>query len=70
LRAPLARKPFIAGESPGYADYIALGGFLWVASVSTLPLLAKDDPLGPWLERGMDLYGGMARDPRRRPLLE
>ena len=38
LRWHLKRRPFIAGESPGYADFIALGGFVWAGSVSTLPL--------------------------------
>jgi glutathione S-transferase len=70
LRWHLKRTPFISGEAPGYSDYIALGGFLWVASVSTLPLLAKDDPLGGWLDRGLALYGGMARDPLLKPLSE
>jgi glutathione S-transferase len=68
LRLIVSRTPYIGGDSPGYADYIALGGFRWVASVSTLPLLSKDDPLCPWLERGLDLYDGMARDPRLLPL--
>lgn len=70
LRGHLKRRDFIGGDSPGYADYIALGGFIWVASVSTLPVLAKDDALGAWLDRGLDLYGGMARHARLRPLLE
>jgi glutathione S-transferase len=70
LRWHLTQRPFIGGDSPSYADYIALGGFLWIASVSTLPPLARDDSLGPWLERGFDLFGALARDPRRKPLLE
>ena len=70
LRHHLSRGAhFIGGDSPNYADYIALGGFQWVASVSTLPLLASDDRiLCDWLERGFDLYGGIGRDPRMRPL--
>jgi glutathione S-transferase len=70
LRQHLSRgAPFIGGDSPNYADYIALGGFHWVASVSTLPLLASDDQmLCAWLERGFDLYGGLGRDARMKPL--
>jgi glutathione S-transferase len=64
LRFHLKGRPFISGDAPGYADYIVLGGFRWAASVSTLPPLAKDDPLVAWLDRGFDLYGGMARDAR------
>jgi glutathione S-transferase len=70
LRWHLARAPFLGGELPNYADYIALGVFRWVASVSTLPLLARDDSLGAWLERGFSLFGGLARDPRLSPLME
>ncbi|MGH8318225.1 MAG: glutathione S-transferase N-terminal domain-containing protein [Steroidobacteraceae bacterium] len=70
LRQHLLRgTPFIGGDSPNYADYIALGGFQWVASVSTLPLLASDDrTLCAWLERGFDLYRGLGRDARMKPL--
>jgi glutathione S-transferase len=71
LRAQLARYPFLGGDVPNYADYIALGTFQWVASVSTLPLLARDDTaLLGYLERGFDLYGGLGRDPQMRPLSE
>ena len=70
LRWHLKRRPFIAGEAPGYADFIALGGFIWVGSVCTLPVLAKDDALGAWLDRSLNLYGGMARDARLKPLQE
>lgn len=69
LRQHLARYPFIGGEAPNYADYIALGGFLWVASVCDVPLLAADDSLAPWLDRGFDLYGGIGRDARMKALM-
>ena len=71
LRLQLAREPFLGGQSQSYADYVALGSFLWVGSVSTLPLLAGgDDVLRSWLERGFDLFGGLGRDPRMQPLFE
>ena len=70
LRSHLSRFPFLGGSTPNYADYIALSAFLWVASVSTLPLLAHDDPLRAWLDRGFDLYGGLGRDSRMKPLFE
>ena len=53
-----------------YDQLVALGAFQWVASVSTLPLLAHDDTLRAWLDRGFDLYGGIGRDPRMKPLFE
>lgn len=71
LRSQLSRFPFLGGSAPNYADYIALGAFHWVASVSTLPLLARDDDtLRSWLDRGFDLYGGAGRDSRMKPLFE
>jgi glutathione S-transferase len=70
LRAHVSRVPFIGGSSPNYADYIAFGGFMWVASVSTLPLLAREDSLRAWIDRCLDLYGGLARDARMKPLFE
>jgi glutathione S-transferase len=70
LRAHLSRYDFLGGSAPNYADYVALGAFHWVASVSTLPLLANNDTLRPWIERGFDLYGGLGRDPRMKPLFE
>ena len=70
LRAHLSRFPYLGGEAPNYADYIALGALLWVASVSTLPMLAHDDTLRSWVDRGFDLYGGLGRDPRMHALFE
>ena len=70
MRMQLARSPFIGGTAPNYADYIALGAFQWVASVADLPLLAANDPLRDYLDRGFDLYGGIGRDARLRALLE
>jgi glutathione S-transferase len=71
LRSHLSRFPFLGGSAPNYADYIALGLFHWIASVSTLPMLAGDDAvLRAWLDRGFDLYGGLGRDSRMQPLFE
>jgi glutathione S-transferase len=70
LRTQLAKFPFLGGSTPNFADYIALGAFYWVASVSTLPLLASDDTLRAWLDRGFDLYGGIARRARLNPLFD
>jgi glutathione S-transferase len=70
MRMHLSHFAYLGGEAPNYADYIALSGFLWVASVSTLPLLACDDSLRTWIERCLDLYGGLGRDPRMKALFE
>jgi glutathione S-transferase len=68
LRVHLAKMPFLGGDAPNYADYIALGGFYWAASAGTLPLLERDDALRDWLDRGFGLFGGIARDPGIEPL--
>ena len=71
LRNQLRRSDYLGGASPSYADYITLGAFQWVASMSTLPLLAADDDvLRSWLERCADLYGGIGRDPQAKPIFE
>tara|TARA_R110000868_G_scaffold24392_2_gene96386 strand:+ start:2345 stop:3043 length:699 start_codon:yes stop_codon:yes gene_type:complete len=61
MRAALANAPFLGGDAPTYADYIALGGFIWAGSVCTVPLLAADDKLNDWLARGLDLYNSLGR---------
>lgn len=71
LRTQLKARPYLGGAMPNYADYIALSAFHWVASVSTLPLLDKtDETLRQWLDRGFDLYGGIGRDARMKPLFD
>lgn len=52
---------FISGEHPGYADYIAAGFLMWAASVTTLPLFERDDPVVAWFERVRNLHGGLGR---------
>jgi glutathione S-transferase len=68
LRTHLAKYAFLGGASPNFADYIVIGAFIWVGSVATVPPLQADDALLPYIERGLDLYGGLGRDPRMRPL--
>jgi len=66
LRAHLAKFPFVGGAAPNFADYIVLGGFIWAGSVATVPVLQADDTLRPYIERGFDLYDGMAAMPACR----
>ena len=69
IRRALARAPFLGGETPNYADYIALGTLLWVSCVATLPLFEPDDPVLAWFARGTGLYDGLGQDARLRPLV-
>lgn len=61
MRLALAHGPFICGEQPGYADYLAFAGFMWARTSSPLQLLAEDDVVHAWRERCLDLYDGAAR---------
>jgi len=61
LRMKLQEGPFINGTHPGYADYLAFGGFQWARLSSPFQLLAEDDPVYAWRERCLDLFAGLAR---------
>lgn len=61
MRLALGHGPFLAGERPGYADYLAFGAFMWARTSSPLQLLAPDDVVHAWRERCLDLYDGAGR---------
>lgn len=62
LRLMLRNQPFLGGETPVYADYIAFGAFQWGRAISEFRLVETDDPVWTWLERCRDLHGGLARN--------
>jgi glutathione S-transferase len=61
LRRTVEGQPFVAGEAPGYADYIVFGAFQWARAISDFEVLAADDPVRAWRGRVLDLHGGVAR---------
>ena len=61
-RAILADQPFIAGDEPGYADYILAGTCQWIRMVSPCPVIEPDDPVHEWRGRMLALFDGMAGD--------
>lgn len=61
LRGMLSWQPFIGGASPLFADYIVFGAFQWVRVTSPFRLIEPGDPVAEWLERCLDLHGGIAR---------
>jgi glutathione S-transferase len=61
LRMTLKDQPFLGGEAPLYADYLAFGAFQWARAISPLRVLDGDDPVHAWFERCLDLYGGIGR---------
>ena len=56
LRTTLRLQPFVAGESPNYADYIVFGSFMWARSTSPFSLLTPDDPIYDWRKRMLDRF--------------
>lgn len=59
IRLTLREQPFLGGEAASYADFMAMGAFIWAGTVATLPLLEEDDPLLSWIGRSLGLYGGI-----------
>jgi glutathione S-transferase len=60
LRTTLQAQPYLGGEAPDYADYIAFGGFQWARIISPIQLLAADDPIAAWRKRLLDAFDGLA----------
>ncbi len=52
---------YLSGATPGYADYIVMGHFMWARCVSQQDLLLEGDPVYAWRERMLDLYDGLGR---------
>lgn len=61
LRSLLVKQPFLGGEQPLYADYVAFGAFQWARVISKVEMVAPDDTVHGWFERCLDLHGGIAR---------
>jgi glutathione S-transferase len=59
MRLALRRSDFLGGAAPNYADYIGWSAFAAFGPLTAEPLLAADDSLLPWLERGMNLSRAM-----------
>ncbi len=62
LRMTVRGQPFLGGEHPAYADYIAFGAFQWARTMSPFRVLETVDPIWAWFERCRDLHGGLARE--------
>jgi len=61
MRLTLKTQPYLGGDTPNYADYIAFGGFQWARAVSPFKLLEAGDPIYAWREKLLDAFDGMAR---------
>jgi len=60
LRLTLKKQQFVAGESPGFSDYIVFGAFQWARCISDFSLLQADDSIYEWRENMLGLHNGLA----------
>lgn len=60
-RASLKLRPYLAGETPAYADYILFSLLQWARIASPFQLLEPSDSVAAWFERMLDLYEGYGR---------
>ncbi|MFC4299305.1 MAG: glutathione S-transferase family protein [Castellaniella sp.] len=61
IRLTLYKQPWLAGQAPGHADYIVLAAFQWGRLATDFEILAADDPISGWFQRGLDLHEGYGR---------
>ncbi len=62
VRTVLADQLFLAGDEPGYADYILMGTCQWLRIVSPYAAIEPDDAVHEWRARMLALFGGMAAE--------
>jgi len=65
MRGRLDEAPFLEGETAGAADYLVIGVFLWARVTSAADLVSNADPVYAWLNRMLDLHGGLGRNATR-----
>jgi glutathione S-transferase len=51
MRRILAQRPFLASESPAYADYIVYGALKWYWLSTGSALIDANDPIAAWFDR-------------------
>jgi glutathione S-transferase len=62
LRQRLAETPFLCGDRPAYADYLAFADFQWARSVCDRDLLGPEEQaLRAWRSCMLNLFGALAR---------
>jgi glutathione S-transferase len=65
IRLALRRQDWLGGAAPSYADHIVAGTLMWPRCASRFSLLEDNDIVTQWLDRVLDLYGGLGRDAKR-----
>lgn len=65
IRLVLRRQSWLGGAAPSYADHIVAGTLMWPRCASRFELLEANDLVAQWLDRVLDLYGGLGRCAKR-----
>jgi glutathione S-transferase len=65
IRLVLRRQRWLGGAAPSYGDHIVAGTLMWPRCASRFELLDGNDPIAEWLDRVLDLYGGIGRSAKR-----
>jgi glutathione S-transferase len=65
IRLVLRRQRWLGGSAASYADHIVAGTMMWARCASRFELLEANDPVTEWLDRVLDLYGGLGREAKR-----
>lgn len=57
----LTESPYLAGDTPDYADYVLFGTLMWPYTVAPRDIIDPEGPVGTWFARLLDAHGGFAR---------
>lgn len=60
LRVTLAKQPFLGGQTPSFADYIAFGAFQWARTSAPHDILEEGDVITAWRQTLLEMYDGLA----------
>jgi glutathione S-transferase len=60
LRATLLSQPFLGGEAPSFADYVAFGAFQWARTSAAHDILEEGDVIAVWRATLLDMYDSLA----------
>ncbi len=65
LRMVLKQQTWLAGEKPGYADYIVAGSLQWPRVFLGAKLLDSKDPIAQWLDAVLSLHDGLGHSAKQ-----
>ena len=61
LAATLGQQPYVAGESPAYADHIVFAALQWLRVCSTHDVTSGEPALAGWFTHMLNAYDGLAQ---------